>query len=257
MRAAHIFIFFVALCVVCLPREAQAAGFLLPPKERQIFIKSAAPSENETSREIFFKIGISEKWMGSAKYLQTSSFVDGRHENVEYVKGVMTRNAPILAIGLLPPYMLRGLRYMLPMMKIERRKAAELGAIVGWRDMRLNLPDRRDRTEFYGYELTLLDRLDIGRFNLFQQAVLAQRKYGDSRWHNFGYKFEMGWQGEYWIGNEVLRFRERGNWQDTKYWQYIRWQPRGKKWYVSLAQGTLRDPDRTTQRTQVELSFSF
>ena len=260
----------------CWLGSALASGFVLPPDSKQAFVKLGrddrlGPSVLAGHRkiaEIFIQAGLPEKlaksWMADAKFYSQNGAAEGRKQESYIFELALLRDAPYLANGLwgglLPPFSEKLLRYLMPSADIHRRKGASIGIEAGYLENHYNLPNRRESDRFYGVRLSLADRIDVGRLALFQQVIVRNHKHKDTDTQIGEYKVELGWKSRFWLGNEALFFRDsKSGYQDLKHWRYLRWQPHGSDWQISLARGKLRwnDTGQIAKRIKLEISVNF
>ena len=204
--------------------------------------------------------GVTEGWMTDAKLYWKKGAAEGRKQENYALELAVLRNAPYLASGLLPPFGEKLLRLLMPTTDIKRRKGASIGAAAGYLEAHYNLPDSQTNDKFYGLRIALADRIDIGQLALFQQVIVRNHNHRNTTTETGEYKVELGWQSRFWLGSEALFFRDSGSgYQDLKHWRYLRWQPHGRAWQISLAHGTLRwnDTGQIAERIQLEIGINF
>lgn len=118
-------------------------------------------------------------------------------------------DAPSLATGLLPPYVFRGLKKLLPAQKIAREKRAGLRASTLARHTEFDT--QRDANHGYETELALADKISIGRFTLLQNVETGKTRMEDIDWRHSLYRLELGWNHRLTLGKETYFFDDRSS----------------------------------------------
>ena len=118
-------------------------------------------------------------------------------------------NTPSLATGLLPPYLYRGLKKLMPRQKISREKRAGLRAAAIARHTEFDT--KRDANHGYKTELVLADKISIGRFTLLQNIETGKIRMDDVDWRHSLYRLELGWGRRLTLGKETYFFDDRSS----------------------------------------------
>lgn len=127
----------------------------------------------------------------------------------DHVKMGLILNAPKLETGLLPPYLYRGLKKLLPAQKISREKRAGLRASVLARHTEFDT--KRYDNHGYETELALADRISIGRFTFVQNIETGKTRMDELDWRRSLYRLELGWNHRFTLGKETYFFDDHGS----------------------------------------------
>lgn len=118
-------------------------------------------------------------------------------------------NAPRLETSLLPPYLYRGLRKLMPKQKIKREKRA--GVRVSALTRQTKFDRRRDTNNGYETELALADKISIGRFTFLQNIETGKTRMDGIDWRHQLYRLELGWAQRLTLGKETYFFDDRSS----------------------------------------------
>lgn len=227
--------------LLCSAFSAAHAGAWLPEKDSGKLIANRIEQtqakdnianfrHKETYQSLLLEYGLSDKFAFTAKSgWQKAHLPQGRRHYEESRLGVML-DTPMLASGLLPPFVYQLAKAALPFEDMNREKRAT---------MTLGLQDASD---IYTGTLALADKISIGRFHIGQEVELDQTRGGGRFSRSWLYRFTLGY-GAITIGSEAVNFIDyHAPYASLLHTAYGQWSPRRRNWQIRLKDGTKRAP---------------
>ena len=149
-------------------------------------------------------------------------------------------DAPYLKSGLLPPFVFRGIKKLLPNLRYRRDKAAGIGLAVMMRDT--DFDNRRDRHYGRFESLALGDKIHIGSFSILQSVETGKTRLDGIDWRQNLYRFELGWRDRISLGTEAHYFEDRrSNYAALSHLTTLSWRWPGKQARIKLMVGSKRE----------------
>jgi hypothetical protein len=242
--------FFPAHAGAWLPEQASGKIILSHIEQSQRAENVIHFQHGEIYQSLLAEYGLSKNFAVMAKYGQhRRAQPNGAVVSNDHRIGLML-NTPILASGLLPPYVYRLAKAALPVKNMRREKRASL--TLGW----------QDETALFTASMALADKISFKRFHISQEVELDQMRGQGKLTRNWLYRFSLGYGG-FDIGSEAGNFVDYINpFASLIHSSYAQWSPHGRNWQMRVKNGTSRAPlgARDVQKNDYwafELQYNF
>ena len=213
-------------------QERYANEFILP-------LTGTRQTLHESYQAALVEYGVSENFTLSGKVFKSLFAADRRTTKRNEAQIGVMMNASKAATGLLPPYLFRLSKSLLPRLKLHSDKRASV--LIGRfeRDTR-NHNNTRHLTDGNFTMLAMADKITAGRLHVMQEIESGETRLKYRMERNALYRFSVGyaaWQ----ISSQAAQFQdEHTGFVSLSHSYRLRYKPSDGDWEITLGRGQRR-----------------